>query len=304
MSFEKAFCENLGRAVTPYEIREMYLDEDSEHYMKKDLSFKCLDKDCRAELVPVGVYKQRRSKRAIHFRAKSVKEHTCLAHKGEEVGKSGTKTGDDDPFKMTRYPSELILTDYKGKSKNKITIPWTDEEIDEDMKNPSTHGDGSTSEWTKFGSKSFEHIVDCYENGDKEILNNMDFTLGDKTKKFYKIFKNIKYFYDEKGLIYYGQVGSVKKYGDNYKIFFKDKAWVEKYMPVSIYISSELINRYGKRKVFRDDMEYIINNKDKEVFCYFVGAYPEPSTYEHNGKKVESYQVNIENLRYLELRFE
>jgi hypothetical protein len=302
MKFERAYCEEVNRVVTPYIARELYFNEDSQFYSKK-LSFLCEDKECRKVLVPVGIYLQRRTKRALHFRSKDALEHKC--DKNNIIGgHSGSEIGNDDPFKITRYPTELILDPPKPGG-SKIGGIDIDDEDDKSNKTSNSTGPGTGIKETRYRIRSFEHLIDCYINGDKKVLETMKFTINGKTKKFYSFFKKVKYYSDEEGLVYYGEVSGIKKYGEDYKIYFEDKAWVENsYKTISIYIDNGLINKFGKRKTFREQLNDLCDIGDKRVTCYFVGIYPEVTEYEVNNEKKKSVQVKIKDLRHFVLTYD
>lgn len=64
MKFERAYCIELKRIITPYTARELYFDEDGEFFGNK-LNFQCEDKECRKELISVGAYREKKLKE--HF---------------------------------------------------------------------------------------------------------------------------------------------------------------------------------------------------------------------------------------------
>lgn len=258
MKFERAYCKEVDKVITPYIARELYFNEDSQFYGEK-LEFLYEDKQCRKILIPVGIYLQKRTKRALHFRSKDALEHICGKNNKIE-GHSGKDVGTDDPFKITRYPSELILNPSKSSGGKIGGIDVDDMDITNPNKTSNSIGSGTSTKEIRYKISSFEHLVDCYLSGDKKVLETMEFTINGKTKKFYNFFKKIKYYFDEEGLIYYGEISGIKKYGENYAIYFKDNAWVENaYRTVSIYINNELIDKFGKKKIFKDQLEELIN---------------------------------------------
>lgn len=305
MKFERAYCKEVDRVITPYIARELYFNEESQFYGEK-LNFLCEDESCRKTLFPVGVYLQRKTKRALHFKSKDPLEHTCV--KSNIVGgHSGKKIGKDDPFKITRYPNELLLNPLKSGGGKVGGIDVDDLDDTKPNKTQNSIGPGTSTKETPYRISSFEHLIDCFLSGEKKVLEEMDFTINGKTKKFYKFFKKIKYYLDEEGLIYYGEVSKIKKYGEkNYAIYFKDKPWVENESRIaSIYINNELIEKFGKRKIFKDQLEELMNMENKKVTCYFVGVYPELTEYtDKKGNEKESVQVVIKDLRHLVITYD
>ncbi|WP_460385257.1 hypothetical protein [Pseudomonas amygdali] len=76
MKFGRAHCEELKKLLSPYQARDLYTNEDGEHYAQ-ELTFLCEDQRCRALLTPVGIYMARKSKRALHFRTKDTHASDC-----------------------------------------------------------------------------------------------------------------------------------------------------------------------------------------------------------------------------------
>lgn len=302
LRFERAFCVELNRIISPYLARELYFDEGSEYYNIK-LNFKCCDSMCEGELVAVGVYSSKRSKVALHFRKKHGSIHTCEKDINNKIsGYEGKNIEDPEAFKITRYPSELIINS-SNKKKNSTKSISQDNEEGEGYLTKSIGKEKKISRTEKFKTTSFEHIVDCFLNGEESILSNMNLTIGSKTKKFKYFFKKVQYYEDEKGLIYYGEIESIKKYGANYKIIFKNRRYKSD-MFISIYIKDELIKKYSRRKMFREQIDALVEFKERNILCFFVDAYPIEKIYTINGKKLTSVQVEIRNLHNLVFAFD
>ncbi|WP_273325145.1 hypothetical protein [Vallitalea guaymasensis] len=307
MKFDKAYCKELDKAITPYYARELFFDETGIYYGKK-LEFKCRDENCRVELIGVNIYKEKRFKKALHYRTKPKTNHAdeCMfiAENKEHKNGRNDEREDGEGFKISKYPSEFLLERPKQKN-NGVNIIEVEEDVD--LPTKSTNGRGndkrSTKKKSKLKTSCLEHLVDCYLNGDKNQLKREVLTIGNKTKYFNNFFKKIKFCHDEQGLIYWGVLKGIKKYGGNYKITFKDKLKIdEEYLPVSIYIKDETINNYRRKKVFRSLISDLASSDD-EVTCFFVGAYPEKKEVEYNGSKFNIMEVDIENLDHIALTF-
>lgn len=81
------------------------------------------------------------------------------------------------------------------------------------------------------------------------------------------------------GLIYWGFVKEIKKYGKIYRIVFKDKPKVDNInYSISIYIQNEGL-------------------------CFFVGAYPQFVEVEKNKEKFKVLDVTIDNLDHIAFTF-
>lgn len=303
MKFERAYCIELKRIITPYTARELYFDEDGEFFGTK-LNFQCEDKECRKELISVGTYREKKTKRALHFRSKDAKEHICNCN-DESKDKSGKKLGKDDSFKVTKFPEEFILNPPKTKNMGGSINEIDEEEGNKSNKATNSAGLGISTKYNKYRISSFEHLVDCFTSGDEKILKNQNLTINGKTKNFVKFFKPVKYYKDEEGLIYYGKVGSIKKYGKNYSIYFEDRVHIDgEYKHISIYITEELIDKFSRRKLFRQQLDDLIENiNDVNINCYFVGVYPEVKTYKVNDIEKTSISVDLEDLRHFVLNY-
>lgn len=303
MKFERAYCIELKQIITPYIARELYFDENSE-FFKTKLNFQCEDKDCRKELISVGVYMDKKTKRALHFRSKDAMEHICNCNDLSK-NKSGKTIGEDDPFKITKFPTEFILNPPKSKNIVGSISEIDEEEGNESDKTTNSKGLGIKTKSSKYKISSFEHLVDCFTSGDKKILEKQDLTINGKTKKFVKFFKPVKYYMDEEGLIYYGKIENIKKYGKNYAIYFKDRVWVDgDKKHISIYITDELIDTFSRKRLFRQQLDDLIKNIDNEnLNCYFVGVYPNLKSYDKNGTKKTSIAVELKDLRHLVLNY-
>ncbi len=132
-------------------------------------------------------------------------------------------------------------------------------------------------------------------------------TIGSKTKWYRNALKPIKYFSQEKGLIYWGYVKEIKKYGKGYAIKFVDRPWFEdKYRSISIYIPAKMIDKYRKRQLLRSYIDSLIDRNDIKVKCFFVGAYPKlkKEAIKKGEKEFHPLEVDIKNLDHLILRFE
>lgn len=107
-------------------------------------------------------------------------------------------------------------------------------------------------------------------------------------------------------MIYWGHVKSIKDYGKNYAITFKERPWFEgENRQISIYIRNELIESYRKRKMFRSWIDSLLKDGVSGVKCFFVGTYP---TLKEVPVKTSTgsfcpLEVHLKNLDHLVLRF-
>ncbi len=308
MRFDKAYCIELEKPMTPYFARDLFFDEESKYYNQK-LHFRCEDDKCKVELVGVNIYNDKKNKKALHYRTKPKLKHdkNCSYFlKDHELKTVETKNKkEDEGFKITQYPSVFLLN--RPKSIGGISgVIEIEEAIEINKSSPqnASNVSNNTVRTSILKTSCLDNLVDCYLNGDKYKLNNQPLTIGTKTKYFNNFFKNIKYFQDEEGLIYWGEVKEVKKFGQNYSIIFKDKSKIDNnYLTTSIYIENHIIEKYRKRKLFRNHLDELINSKER-ILCFFVGSYPEVVEVKKGDLKFKVLDVKISNLDHISFTFE
>ena len=137
------------------------------------------------------------------------------------------------------------------------------------------------------------------------LTKQRDLIIRGKKKKFYYFFKQIQYFKDEDGLVYWGPIKEIKPYGKDFRITFK-KAAFENKKPISfsIYIKEELINNYRRRNLFRQNLESIKNMGEKEVSCFFIGVTPQKKLVKTEKTEFEIYDIQIQNLDHITFEFD
>jgi hypothetical protein len=284
MKFEKAFCKELNDYITPYEAHDLYFDENSEFYLKR-LTFTCPGEECRIPLTPVAIYIPENTQIKKHFRTKvNHKHHKDCNYFNKPPGTKLVETWDPDS---------------KPKPKSKPEHRPTSGPMTEPAPPPPLP-DEPTIRRTSY----FEKIIDGFENTEEEVLKNHPLTIGSKTKKYFYFFKKIEYYEDEKGLIYFGKVKNLKKYGKNYRIDFTRWAWIDKKrVPISIYLEYDLIKKYNKKDQFLKILEFLTDFKG-DIMCYFFGAYPEMKYIENGNKSFHALNVEIKNLDHIIFEFD
>jgi hypothetical protein len=309
MKFGRAYCDQLGETLSPYQARELYTDEDSS-YFGQELRFLCEDADCRVRLTPVGIYMSRKSKRALHFRTKEEHKARCgflqLGSGTNKVrGLSGS--GNEDEYKLTNFPTELDLRPRKRKGNGDITKS-IDFGVGGDGTTVKSDGDhDGERRQTSTRTRYLDLVVDCFLSGDEESKKGQ-FTVAGKTKVFARFFKKIQYFGDETGLIYYGKVDGLKLYnGKGIGLVFAEPAWVDcKKYRVWVYVPQERIDESRRKNAFIKDMEELKKAVDKkeEVEAYFVGAYPKRETVtKKDGTSFDVYRAELLSIDHLSLVF-
>lgn len=306
MKFDKAYCQELNRAISPYVAREIYFDEESQYYGRK-LTFSCEDKNCRVSLVPVVIYCEKRSKPALHYRTAPGKTHNsgcdyAFPKETNEGKRQPTKSGKG--YKKTRYPSVFLLERQK-KVKDINIVVVEEEDTNIEPKHINSQGTVQNSNnLSTLKTSSLEHLVDCYLNVSSTELEKHTLTIKNKTKYFRNFFKRIRYFSDEEGLIYWGKIKEIKKYGQNYLIKFQNIAKSNnRELFISIYIQNETIEKYRKRRLFREQINALVESTE-EILCFFVGAYPKlVDVPKKDGTKFSAFNVDIQNLDHLAFTF-
>lgn len=309
MKFGRAWCDEVGEALTPYRARELYTDEDSEYY-GNELTFRCEDKDCRVHLTPVGIYMTRKSKRALHFRTKDQHAAGCdLVRTGSGSTKVRRPSDGEDDYKPTDFPTEFVLNPPRrhraGGGTNGTGGEGDDGEPSGETGTGGHGGGGGRKTSTK--TRYLDEVVDCFLSGDEDSKARQ-FTIDGKTKAFSRFFKKIQYFSDETGLIYYGVVAELKVYkGKGVGLRFVERGWVER-KPCRIwaYVPQERIDESRRKKTFLAEMSELEKAiaAGEEVLAFFVGAYPERTTVENPGEKsFERYRAELASVDHLSLTF-
>lgn len=315
IKLDRAYCHETDSVLTIYQVRDLHFDEEQD-FNARSSNFECPDEDCGAALVGVN-HAKAEFKYAPHFRLLTNDRHDDLCDyiEGRKKGLTNTKKeiGLERNYKVSEHPEILLLERQKtplgtGKPrKSKKTDTSATHTLETSI--PNDENENTSPHETS----CLEHVVETWVSNSPEDLQNSLLTLGDKTKWYRNAFKPIKYFYKEEGLIYWGEVKSIKKYtrksssGSDYAITFSDRPWFEgESRQVSIYISSELIDGYRKRKLFRRYIESLIDHGNRGVTCYFVGAYPELKDNDVITQKgsFRPLEVRLENLDHLTLRFD
>jgi len=307
MKFGRAHCEQLKKSLSPYQARDLYTNEDGEHYAQ-ELAFLCEDQRCRALLTPVGIYMARKSKRALHFRTREEHAPDCdFLQPGASGGTSRSPAEQEDDFKPSDFPTELDLSPRPRKGAGgggETTTSGIDDET-------GTSGAASTRDGkmrkTSTRTRYLDLVVDCYLSEDDASKNQL-LTIADKTKTFARFFKKIQYFQDETGLIYHGLIDDLRLYaGKGVGLRFAELVWVDKKRyRVWAYVPQERIEESRRRKAFLaeiDELEKAIK-AGEQVQAFFVGAYPLRSTVENrDGSQFEVYRAELLSIDHLSLVF-
>ncbi len=306
MKFSRAYCDQLKKTLSPYQARELYTDEDGNHFGQQ-LIFSCEDERCRARLTPVGIYMTRKSKRALHFRTKD--EHTIDCGFLESVGPDGKprKPSDtEDDYKLTDFPTELDLNPRKRKSSSGSVSP---DDFDEDggASGSGAASGGGGKRQTRTRTRYLDLVVDCFLSGDENGKQGQ-FTIDGKTKPFGRFFKKVQYFGDEAGLIYYGNIDDLKRYnGKGIGLRFSEAVWVEKKRyRVWVHIPQERIDESRRKNAFLSEIDelQIAVKAGEEVIAFFVGAYPTIETVEKSdGSTFDLCRAELSSIDHLSLAF-
>lgn len=306
MKFGRAYCEQLGETLSPYQARELYTDEDGDHYGQV-LNFLCEDENCRSNLTPVGIYMTRKSKRALHFRTKDEHKIGCdFIEVDCADGRSRRPSLHEDDYKLSNFPSEFNLNPPKRKASGGAST------IDNDDGPGSTGGraggsGGGIRRKTNSKTRYLDLVVDCFLSGDDESKKGL-FTIEEKTKPFYRFFKKVEYFGDEVGLIYYGAIDKLELYpGIGVGIRFAKRAKVDdSYFRIWANISLIKIDQSRRKKAFMTEITELRKAlvENEEVLAFFVGAYPMKKAITlREGDTFDIYEAELSSIDHLSLAF-
>lgn len=306
MNLGRAYCNELGGTLSPYRAREIYTDEDDDHF-EKQLTFLCEDEKCRKKLTPVGIYMQRKSKRALHFRAKNGHEINCgFLRDLNNGGKIRRPAEHEDHYKPTYFPTELDLD--PPRRKNQVKTPSS---TSADIESAAIEGgsivNGDERRKTKTKTRYLDLVVDCFLSGDDESKNGY-FTIAGKTKKFYQFFKKIQYFGDETGLIYYGTIDKLNIYNKGFGIgirFTNSHIADKKRTRIWLNIPQDCIDESRRKTAFLNEIAELKKAVDEgeSVDAFFVGASPSKVLIEKDGNSFDSYSADLKSVDHLSLVF-
>jgi len=304
--FDTAHCQELDSAVSPYAARELYFNEDFTEYFGRKLTFACNDSKCRAPLVAVNIYTARRPKQALHFRTRpgGVHDEDC-EYQPPTVAVPARLVPGREPwgYKHTRYPSEFLLHPAESPLHPGLRIEEREYIGEPAARSKSGAVEGHHPRDSVLRTSSLDAVVDCFLNAPEEDLATHLLTIGKKTRYFKNWFKRINYFQDAEGLIYWGQVDQLKKYGSDYRVRFANYIWEnEQKLRIYIYIKGSTIDAYSKRRLFREQLDGFIDSKS-EILCFFVAAYPQRTKVSYDNRSWEQYDVRVEQLDHLVFTF-
>ncbi len=314
MKIGKAYCPELDIDLTIYQLRNWHYDEEEYAHIDADnLTFKCQEKYCLAELYDVNATKPR-PKQTPHFRTLPNNEHTCTVEDDDKLvtsGTSATKHGKDKAYRENDFPDEFIVK-RKPSQRQKLAEGKTQQPvIIEPSSNTNTKAGNNTGRGSNRTS-DLEHIVECFlgHQDNPEALKKKFLTIAKERLSYRQFFTPISYFNGEnKQRIYYGQLKEISAYGDKDKqrfiLNFKKWPTINAHdYPLSIYLSQNTITRYRKRGLFKNQMLDFLAHPDQDILCFFFGC---PELVERNYKnKPGSYnrlEAKITNLDHLVLSF-
>lgn len=308
MKFSRAYCAELQTTLSPYRARELFVSEDSE-YVECELTFHCEDQQCRARLTPVGIYMARKSKRALHFRTQEAHAARCSFLQPDQTDSKPRKSPEnEDDYKLTNFPTELILAPCKRTSgSGGATMPDDD---DEGGSAGGTSGSGGGHRrQTSTRTRYLDFVVDCFLSGDEQSKDK-PFTIGGRTMAFRHFFKRAQYFRDREGLIYYGTIDRLEPYkgkgiGLRFAELVRHKAEKKSYR-LWLHVPQERVDASRRKKAFQKEVAELKKavNAGEEVMAFFVGTYPAFELVEpKNGSSFHVYRAELQSIDHLTLVF-
>lgn len=308
MKFDKAYSKTLDDCVTIYELRDLIFSEDGDYELSSDL-FLCPNHKGRLEvdnLCALTTFNARskKYKKTPHFKDKKSTKHWefCPYDSPEkDIIDRDPETSHDEGIKYTNHPSEFLLERKKYVRKKKRDDEGTGDPADsvQKIKPRKKTGDSDTKS-SPNKTSIFEHIVESFvaNKHDRSALKAMPLTIGDLRANYNFFFKQIRYFEDREGLIYWGRVKQIKDYKFSFSVIFEDRVSGHS---ISAYIPKASIADYYKRTYFEEKIREFID-LDEDIDCFFLSAYPHLKTVQHNGKEFEVYDIEINNLNHFMLR--
>lgn len=306
MKYDEAYCSLLKDKLTIYEVRDLNFDE-TDKYDSDDSTFFCPDDVCRDEVgekskLAVVNAKKRKYIKTPHFKDTPSTEH------GESCpyGNIAQLTISEDPesthtegVKEHHFPTEFIPVRkrYTKKIEKEISEGHSDHSVTASKSKPQPNKSrGKSTNRTSV----LEHIVECYVSNrdDKEALKSMPLAIGDLKLNYWSFFKQIRYFQDREGLIYWGKIKQIKDYEYSFRIDFVD--WANN-KSVCLYIKKSVIDSYRKRRIFLEEIRELIKD-NSEKYGFFYGTFPQLKKIENGENEFEVYNAEGENIDHLLIR--
>lgn len=306
MKYDEAYCSLLKDKLTIYDVRDLNFDETDE-YDSDDSMFFCPDDECRNELgekskLAVVNAKKRKYIKTPHFKDTPNTEHRNRC----PYSNPAQLTVSEDPestytegVKEHHFPTEFIPI--RKRYTKKIEKEKPEGHCDQSVATSKPKPQSNTSRGKSTNRTSvLEHIVECYVSNkeDKDTLKSMPLTIGNLKLNYWSFFKQIRYFQDREGLIYWGKVKQIKDYEFSFRIDFSD--WAND-KSVCLYIKKSVIDSYRKKRIFLEEIRELIKDSGKK-YCFFYGAYPQLKKIENSEGEFEVYNAEIENLEHLLIR--
>ena len=306
MKYDEAYCNLLKDKLTIYEVRDLNFDETNE-YDSDDSTFFCPDDKCREEIgekskLAVVNAKKRKYIRTPHFKDTPNTEHRENCPYGNQTqlkASKDPKSTNTEGVKEHNFPTEFIPV-------RKRYFKTIDKKKSEDNSDPDTITSKSRPQTNANRGKStnktsiLEHIVECYVSNrdDRDTLKSMPLAIGNLTLNYWSFFKQIRYFQDREGLIYWGKIKQIKDYEFSFRIDFSD--WVNN-SSVCLYIKKSVITSYRKKGIFLEEIRELIKDND-EKYCFFYGVYPQLKRIRNGKNEFEVYNAEVENLDHILIR--
>ena len=300
VTFNSAFCFETQSNLTIYNARETYWTSTNK-YFNATLTFKCPDINCSALFTGVGIQPVKPISRAMHFRLKQNWQHD-EACQFTNIINSNTLTHIEKSYtinqRLNPIPTHFKFTNYTNNNNSVITTDSN--ESQNTSKQTYSHHHNYVSNQNDFHTTSqLERLVDVFTAYTPAFLKQNKHLLslnGSENRYFYNCFKPIKFFDEHLDIpnIFYGIISNVIKISSGYYIYFKDRSKKDA-LPISIYLTNSLINKYYKRKLLYEFFK-LIPEKTSTAMAYFYGTTP---TKIETAKGTKLYSINIQSLHQL-----
>lgn len=313
VTFPKAYCVQLQKIISIYEVKEYYFDQDNIHFNIK-YDYTCPDTNCRAKMTPINAYKIKKPAQALHFRKLPSSEHENCTYKNIMDNPDISEQDAESQIKKKLQfdiPNKFLLnrpsrtSNGESEAGSKMHTP----DAMPSHINRNTNYGNKNSDTQEHATTQLERLVDVFINPlyTSEFIrkNKIRLTLPDGISRYFdNCFKHVKWFQREEApFIFYDALDEIKTYGKGYKIFLSTKIFdIEKEKPVarkiSIYISPVLIQQYRFRNQFLTSINEIIGNRlESSTTVYFTGVYP--TLVPIPGTNYYTYSIELQSLAHL-----
>lgn len=305
MNIENAFCREMNEIIDIYQARDYF-----ESNGKRRLAFICSFGECKARRVKVtGVNYDKSYLETKTFLKPHFRENSKYTHHEDCIWKVAT----EETFSINNDSSTEVIT---GKRRKKLS---SNVDIFSPKFSNSKAIEGRISVQivqrlnlitdrnerrrvlkdilrnSPSKSSLLENVVNCYLDLNEKKRKDASLSIEgfSKDSSYENIFKHIQYYElgEPENHIYYGGA-SVKKYGENYGLYFYDLE-PKTGKRITLYIEKPILDAYKKSTYLMEILESSAISTDFYTTCYFFGILEES---EANSKYIDIKLDHLDNL--------